>query len=152
MPLTAPSRIIYAQPLIDPPQQVSIALLTMPAVTSVEPLQTVLHTLMPFGTYDNTFTPLNCTAGVASRLPVTWSGNANEWADNAQLQGIEISNVPRVGAIAQTTGDSYLGHVGIITAINDDGTFTVWEENYYGLGVTDERVTSTAEFPTFIYF
>lgn len=144
------NKITYADPILasQPP---ALPMLTMSAIATQSPVDRLYATLMPFGTYANDFSPGNCTQGVASRLPVSWSGNANQWADNAQAQGIPISDTPKVGSIAQTSGDSYLGHVGIVTALHDDGTFTVWEENYYGLGVTDERVTNTSEFPTFIY-
>lgn len=145
------NHITYADPILasQPP---ALPMLTMPAIATQSPVDRLYATLMPFGTYANDFSPGNCTQGVASRLPVSWSGNANQWADNAQAQGIPISGTPKVGSIAQTSGDSYLGHVAIVTAISPDGSFTVWEENGPGgLGVTDERVTNTSEFPTFIY-
>lgn len=131
-----------------------------PIVKAVELPQTTLQAqdtlesiLYPVSSgLTNNFDEGQCTFGVASRLPVTWSGNADEWAVNAAAQGYEISSVPKVGSIAQTTGDSWAGHVAIVTAVALDGTFTVWEENYYGLGVTDERTTSTQEFQNFIYF
>lgn len=141
--------ITYADPIIQPKLQ-PIAMLTMPVVASVQPAETLLYTLSD--NLPNAYVWGQCTYGVASRIPIPsdW-GNAGEWAFSASNQGFSVSNVPRVGAIAQTSGDSYLGHVGIVTAINDDGTITVWEENYYGLGVTDERITNTLEFPNFIY-
>lgn len=107
--------------------------------------------LQPFGTYANNFAPLNCTAGVASRLPVTWTGNANEWDNAAAAAGYAVGGVPKVEAIAVSETDSYFGHVGIVLSVNPDGSFVVWEENYNGLGVTDERTATTAEFQSFIY-
>lgn len=115
-------------------------------------LETPEHSVIaPYGYYSNSYAPLNCTWGVASRvnIPNDW-GNANNWAYSASKEGYPLTNVPTVGAIAQTGGDSYLGHVALVIEVYGDGTFKVWEENYAGLGVTDERITSTAEFATFI--
>lgn len=128
--------------------------LEMPALQPAETLQTTLHPLKPFGTYNNAYAALNCTWGVASRLPVPsdW-GNANTWAFSAAAAGITVSGIPKVGAIAQTAGDSWLGHVAIVTAVNTDGSIVIWEENgEFGLGTTDERTTTTNEFPNFIYY
>lgn len=108
--------------------------------------------IAPLGTYSNDYAWGNCTWYVASRLPVPNSmGNANNWAYSASMSGLNVSNTPRVGAIAQTSGDSWLGHVAIVESINDDGTFVVSEMNYAGLGIVDTRTTSTDEFPSFIY-
>lgn len=64
-----------------------------------------------------------CTYYAAARsgAPSNW-GNANTWAYYAALSGWTVSSTPRVGAIAQTSGMSYLGHVGIVDAVSDDGT------------------------------
>lgn len=150
MPLSATQKIVYADPIIQPAAQPVVPMLTMPTVASVEPAQTLLYALATG--LPNLYTPGQCTYGVASRIPIpdNW-GNANEWSANAAAQGYTVSDTPKVGSIAQTGGDSYLGHVAIVTAVSPDGSFTVWEENYYGQGVTDERTTSTLEFPNFIY-
>lgn len=122
----------------------------------IEPLQTVyVSPLRDYGTYSatDTYAAGNCTYYVASRLPVpgNW-GNANMWAYNASLSGHTVSITPIVGAVAQTAGDSYLGHVAIVEAVNPDGSFVISEMNAQGLGVIDSRTTTTAEFPNFIYF
>ncbi len=73
-----------------------------------------------FNGYDYGF----CTWYVASRIsmPTNW-GNANTWDDYARLTpGWIVSVTPRVGAIAQTDGMSYLGHVGIVEAVSADGS------------------------------
>jgi surface antigen len=64
-----------------------------------------------------------CTYYAAGRsgAPSNW-GNANTWAYYAALSGWTVSSTPRVGAIAQTSGMSYLGHVAIVEAVSDDGT------------------------------
>lgn len=140
------------EPVRDNIHSLPRTVLKQPDLSSQTTIERTLHELKDFGTYSNSFAPLNCTWGVASRLPITWSGNASDWAYAASQQGYTVSGVPRVGSIAQTSGDSSLGHVGIITALHDDGSFDVWEENYYGLGITDTRTTSVTEFPSFIYF
>ncbi len=131
----------------------SVSKLTEPLLKPQTALETALHELKPFGTYLNLYAYGNCTAGVASRLPIpnNW-GNANNWAYSALSSGYTVSSVPKVGAIAQTGGDSWLGHVGVVVGLNPNGSFTVWEENFDGLGMTDTRNTTTAEFPNFIYF
>jgi surface antigen len=64
-----------------------------------------------------------CTYYAAARsgAPSNW-GNANTWAYYAALSGWTVSSIPRVGAIAQTSGMSYLGHVAIVEAVSEDGT------------------------------
>lgn len=94
-----------------------------------------------------------CTFGAASRLPVPsgW-GNANSWALSATLAGYKVSSIPKEGTVAQTVGDSFMGHVAVVESVNPDGSFVIWEENgMYGLGTFDTRTTTTAEFSTFIY-
>lgn len=118
-------------------------------VSHVDPLETALHELKPYGTYANSFAPFNCTWGVASRLPVTWKGNARDWPYNASMQGYTVSPNPKVGAIAVSLTDSYLGHVAVVVSLSP---LTIWEENYSGLGMTDERVAKAGEFQSFIYF
>lgn len=92
----------------------------------------------------------NCTYGVASWISVPGDlGNANMWAYNANSEGFSVSNIPRVGAVAQTTV-GYLGHVAEVIAVDGD-TVTVKEMNYNGLGVVDERTTPVSDW-TYIYF
>ncbi len=71
----------------------------------------------------NGYIPGFCTYYAAARsgAPGNW-GNANTWAYYAALSGWTVSSTPRVGAIAQTSGMSYLGHVGIVEEVSDDGT------------------------------
>lgn len=116
----------------------------------VEPIW--VSKLRPPNTYANGYAAGNCTAYVASRLPIPndW-GNANNWAYAASIAGYTVSNVPKAGSIAQTSGDSYLGHVAVVESVNPDGSFVISEMNYAGLYSVDTRVTSSLEFPTFIY-
>lgn len=71
-----------------------------------------------------------CTWYVATRInmPSNW-GNADTWDNFAPLSGWTVSSVPRVGAIAQTDGSSYLGHVAYVEAVNANGTVTISEMN-----------------------
>lgn len=89
----------------------------------------------------NTYGYGYCTWGVANwvHVPNNW-GNANTWASSARSQGFTVSNVPRVGAVAQTSAGS-LGHVAMVVAVGD-GTVTVREMNYAGWNVVSERTTS----------
>lgn len=68
-------------------------------------------------------------------LPVAarW-GNANTWATSAARAGYTVNRTPSVGAIFQTTA-GYYGHVGIVEAINADGSIHVSEMNYAGWNV-----------------
>jgi surface antigen len=79
---------------------------------------------------DNGYDFGTCTWYVASQIsvPNNW-GNADTWAYYAALSGWNVSSTPTVGAIAQTSGMSAWGHVGIVTGVNGDGTITVTDMN-----------------------
>lgn len=66
-------------------------------------------------------------------------GNANAWARVFGSRGYRVDRTPEVGAVFQTSGGSYYGHVGYVTAVNGDGSITVREMN---LGVP-YRVTES---------
>lgn len=74
-------------------------------------------------------------------------GNANNWDANAQSLGYAVNNTPAAGAIAQTDAGSY-GHVAWVKTVNGNGTVTIEEYNYAGLGSFNERTVSA---PTFRY-
>jgi surface antigen len=69
-----------------------------------------------------------CTWYVATQIPVpaNW-GNASTWAYYAALSGWHVSTTPTVGAIAQKGGGE--GHVGIVTAVNPDGSIQIRDMN-----------------------
>lgn len=71
----------------------------------------------------------------SSPLPATVLGNANAWAYSLSRMGFAVNNTPSVGAVFQTTS-GYYGHVGIVTAVNGDGSITVREMNYSGMAFT----------------
>ena len=63
------------------------------------------------------------------RLPGGTLGNANAWANTLGRMGYRVDKTPEVGAVFQTTGGSWYGHVGYVTAVNADGSITVREMN-----------------------
>jgi surface antigen len=83
-----------------------------------------------------------CTAYVAARFPVTWRGNAIEWAAAARAQGYLVNKEPAPGAILQTTENSWgskgAGHVAYIDAVVD-GQMFISEQNYQGWGIVSKR-------------
>lgn len=72
-------------------------------------------------------------------LPGGTLGNANAWARSLGNAGFRVDRTPEVGAVFQTSGGSYYGHVGYVTAVNADGSITVREMN---LGVA-YRITES---------
>ncbi|HVU59434.1 MAG TPA: LysM peptidoglycan-binding domain-containing protein [Candidatus Saccharimonadales bacterium] len=83
----------------------------------------------------------NCTWYVATQIavPANW-GNADTWDNGALAAGWHVSSVPTVGAIAQTDAGA-LGHVGIVIAINADGSqVEIRDMNNYGDGGGFDKV------------
>ncbi len=78
-----------------------------------------------------------CTWYVAQKRYVPWSGNANQWINNARAFGYAIGNTPKVGAI-MVTRESWWGHVVYVESFNNK-TVTFSEANYKGLGVITRR-------------
>ncbi len=54
------------------------------------------------------------------------TGYANDWDNQAQAAGIQMSNTPQVGAIAQWES----GHVAVVERVNADGTILISESSY----------------------
>jgi surface antigen len=81
----------------------------------------------------------NCTSYVAWALDVNdqridWfvpgAMDAWNWPNVARLRGLEVGQVPRVGAVAVWPALSRpFGHVAYVTALHPDGTFDVSEYN-----------------------
>jgi CHAP domain len=99
---------------------------------------------MPSST-PNTYTAGNCTWYVKDQLswvPNLW-GNAAEWWGRAQQSGFPTSSSPQVGAIAVwgpgIDPPQGFGHVAVVRAVQPDGSFTVSEMNWQGLGKIDTR-------------
>jgi len=72
-------------------------------------------------------------------LPGGMVGNANAWANTYGNMGYVVNKTPVAGAVFQTAGGSYYGHVGYVTEVHSDGSITVREMN---LGVA-YRVTES---------
>lgn len=101
----------------------------------------------------------NCTWYAYNRrvqlgLPVgsNW-GNAATWALFARAAGLRVDHTPSVGAIVQWNSFAgawigYAGHVGIVEAVNGDGSIVISEMNNYAYGgfdVVDRRTLSPSE-------
>ena len=56
-------------------------------------------------------------------------GNASSWARSAAGAGYTVARTPVAGAVFQTTGGSYYGHVGIVNSVNADGSVTISDMN-----------------------
>jgi peptidoglycan hydrolase CwlO-like protein len=103
-----------------------------------------LFSWVPAGGFPDWFPFGQCTWWAAYNHHVSWSGNATDWFDNAISQGAAVSSTPRVGSVAVwRASPSYptFGHVAIVTGVNGNGSFTVSEMNYVGLGIVDTRTT-----------
>jgi len=79
-----------------------------------------------------------CTNYVNAVTGKNIGGNAGTWLSGARAKGYEIGNTPRAGAII-VTNESWVGHVGVIKSVNNDGTITITEQNYKGYGIVSER-------------
>lgn len=124
--------------------------MVVPKLVEQTGLETAVSNTQAYGTYPNNYAPMNCTFYVASRVPVPNSmGNANNWAYYATMVGVTVTGVPKVGAVAQTSA-GWAGHVSLVESVGD-GTVTVSEMNYNGLGVVDTRTTPISDW-TYLYF
>lgn len=83
-----------------------------------------------------------CTYYVASRRNVPWFGNAGTWLSGARGAGFATGSTPKVGAIIVTAESAY-GHVGLVDAVNADGTITISEMNYSGWNRVSSRTISS---------
>ena len=76
-----------------------------------------------------------CTAGAAVMFPIVCSspnlGNGGEWYGNAVALGWPNSPQPRVGWLASFNVAPPYGDVGLITAINGDGTVQRYGVNWH---------------------
>lgn len=143
------SAIIVPAPPAPIQQTVMLAYIQPVAFTELQPLALMPYPYSPMNTYYNTYASGNCTYGVASmkkEIPASW-GNADTWAYYARLEGVTVSDVPIVGAVAQTTA-GWAGHVAVVTALNADGTIEITEMNYdgWGDGLYRTRTAAISEF------
>ena len=124
-PLVAETKITVVKKTIKPLPKASFP--TKPAVLRVK-LAYNNHNHFAYG---------YCTYYVASRRTIPWFGNAGTWLTGARAAGFATGEAPQVGAII-VTSESRFGHVGLVEAVNNDGTITISEMNYSGFG----RITS----------
>jgi len=84
-------------------------------------------------------------------LPPALTGDAKYWARNASALGLRVDNTPEVGAVFQTTAGWY-GHVGVVLAVNSDGSILVREMNYgYRSNVISESTIPASAVGNFSY-
>lgn len=98
----------------------------------------------------NTYEPLQCTWWVKQwkpDVPNSW-GNANEWDDNALADGWTVSDVPVVGAVAQSDRGGF-GHVALVIGVSGSEV-TIREGNYDYNGSVRTK-TVTASMYTYLY-
>lgn len=88
------------------------------------------------GAYGNAMVYGQCTyytwwkrGAIGRPLPTSLRGDAKYWAVNLARLGYTVDRNPEVGAIFQTTTGVY-GHVGVVIAVNGDGSIVVREMNY----------------------
>lgn len=78
--------------------------------------------------------------------------HARYWASRAAAAGFRVDHTPSVGAVFQTTA-GYYGHVGIVIAINGDGSLLVREMNLdnRGIGTLTEGIIPASSVGGFNY-
>lgn len=96
------------------------------------------------------------TEGVAMGLRPMPGGatlsHARYWASRAAAMGFKVNRTPSVGAVFQTTS-GYYGHVGIVLAVNPDGSIKVREMNLdsRGVGTLTEGIIPASSVGSFNY-
>lgn len=96
-----------------------------------------------------------CTWYVANKIavPSNW-GNANTWDNYAPSSGWTVSQIPRVGAVAQSNAGGE-GHVGIVEAVSEDGSMIKYSDMNglagWGRVGYSEWVPARSHFQNFIY-
>jgi len=86
-----------------------------------------------------------CTYFVSTQRSVGQWNNARDWTWQAKRDGWSTGSTPVVGAIGQKGN-----HVVYVTSVNSDGTFSLSEMNYQGVGVVTYRTVSRVGW-SFIY-
>lgn len=81
----------------------------------------------------------------SSPLPATVLGNANAWAYSLSRMGYVVNNTPSPGAVFQTTS-GYYGHVGVVTAVNSNGSIVIRDMNYNGMAFVVTEATIPAQY------
>lgn len=93
----------------------------------------------------------NRRAALGKPISGGW-GNASSWAKLARMSGFGVNSTPSVGAVIQ---DSYsaggYGHVGVVEAVNADGSIFISEMNFGGWNVKSTRTISASEVGSYNY-
>ncbi len=100
----------------------------------------------------NSFVKGNCTWYVAKKIKITFKGNANQWLRNAPSAGYQTGKLPMAGSAVVTSLGGKYGHVAYVESVNsEEGTISISEMNYSGLGVITNRTLAIDEVVGFIY-
>lgn len=99
----------------------------------------------------NTYAAGNCTWYAKSKRPdlPNMMGNAKEWYSAAKARGFKTGTLAKTNAIG-VSFKGWAGHVVYVEAWHEDGTVTISDMNYAGLGVITRRVAPASEF-VYIY-
>jgi len=85
-------------------------------------------------------------------LPGGALGHAYAWASTLRAAGYRVDTNPEVGAVFQTaSGGSGYGHVGVVLAVNGDGSVLVREMNLAGAYVVTEGTIPASSARSFNY-
>lgn len=78
-------------------------------------------------------------------------GNANTWANAARAAGFAVNRTPAYGAVFQTSA-GWLGHVGVVTGVNSDGSVVISDMNgIAGWGRVGTKTISASEAASYTY-
>lgn len=100
----------------------------------------------------NSFVKGNCTWYVAKKMKITFKGNANQWLKNAPAAGYQTGKIPMTGSAVVTSLSGKYGHVAFVEAVDaENGTISISEMNYSGLGVITNRTLAIDDVVGFIY-
>jgi surface antigen len=87
-----------------------------------------------------------CTYYVATKMKITFGGNAKNWLANAGASGYVVGQEPAPHSAVVMTGSKgalrRYGHVAYVESINGDETITVSEMNYDHFNRVDTRTVS----------
>ncbi len=130
-----------------PTPQIPITTPTTQAGTVAQPAAQAIRPTSAGGSAGNTYAAGYCTWYAKSRRPdlPNRMGNAISWVASARASGFATGGTPQAGAIGQQGN-----HVVYVESVNGDGTVTISEMNYRGLGVISTRTAPAGNF-TYIY-
>ncbi len=88
-----------------------------------------------------------CTYYVASKMRITFGGNARNWLANARASGYVTGSeaAPHSAVVFSGYGYGKYGHVAYVESVNGNGTITVSEMNYERFNRVDRRTLSVRD-------